>query len=439
MGAHVKYWIVALLLCLGSLSAVAAEHLYKTGNDTCEGWPRAPIAMAQGFCAGLVVSPPAEASQRVIAFPRLLLPLGGPNWLVTDMGHWSQHDGKVVKLTAEPGRPPVITVLFSGLYMPHGLAKGPDSKIYVGEATRIFRFDPKDTSPTVEPVLTGLKRDEAHPGLHPLTFFLFDANKDLLVTEGAPSDQCLKDGKPDGDKQCSQTEGDLIAAVRRYHFAGNGRWSASYTVEAKGLRNPLAMVRHSSGTLLAGDNGMDFPPADSPFEELNVLTRGSHYGWPYCYETAKPNPAWVAVAAMDCAGKAHTGAARLLPPHGAPLSALYYDGTMFPELRGQLLISLHGYRPAGARIVAFQVDSHGVPLLAPDAHYDAYVDKTGDLVTQKPYDGPAGQPLILTPGWNEVPGRPKGSPVGLAVAEDGAIWVAENTNGTILRIARDRP
>jgi len=27
----------------------------------------------------------------------------------------------------------------------------------------------------------------------------------------------------------------------------------------------------------------------------------------------------------------------------------------------------------------------------------------------------------------------------LAVAEDGAIWVAENTNATILRIARDRP
>jgi glucose/arabinose dehydrogenase len=35
--------------------------------------------------------------------------------------------------------------------------------------------------------------------------------------------------------------------------------------------------------------------------------------------------------------------------------------------------------------------------------------------------------------------HPKGSPVGLAVATDGAIWVAENNNGTILRIARDRP
>lgn len=433
-----KFRIAALLLCLGSFSAMAAEQ-YKTSGDTCDGWPRAPIGMAPGFCAGLVVMPPAEASQRIIAFPRLLLPLGGPNWLVTDMGHWNQHDGKVVKLTAQPGHAPVMTVLFSGLYMPHGLAKGPDGKVYVGEATRIFRFDPNDSAPAIELVLSGLKRDEAHPGLHPLTFFLFDANKDLLVTEGAPSDQCLKDGKPDGEKQCSQTEDDRIAAVRRYPYAGNGKWGTDYTVEAKGLRNPLAMVRHSSGTLLAGDNGMDFPPADTPFEELNVLTRGSHYGWPYCYETNKPNPVWAANAAMDCTSKTHTGAARLLPPHGAPLSALYYNGAMFPELRGRLLISLHGYRPAGARIVAFQVDRHGVPLLAPDAQYDSWADKTGDQVTHKPYDGPAGQPLILTPGWNEVAGRPKGSPVGLAVAGDGAIWVAENTNGTILRIARDRP
>ena len=63
---------------------------------------------------------------------------------------------------------------------------------------------------------------------------------------------------------------------------------------------------------------------------------------------------------------------RLLPPHGAPLSMLYYDGAMFPQLRGKLLIALHGYRPAGARIAAFTVDRRGIPLLTPNAHYDMY-------------------------------------------------------------------
>jgi glucose/arabinose dehydrogenase len=48
--------------------------------------------------------------------------------------------------------------------------------------------------------------------------------------------------------------------------------------------------------------------------------------------------------------------------------------------------------------------------------------------------------LLITPGWNNFDGsHPRGSPVGMAVAEDGAIWVAENNNATILRIARDRP
>ena len=60
--------------------------------------------------------------------------------------------------------------------------------------------------------------------------------------------------------------------------------------------------------------------------------------------------------------------------------------------------------------------------------------------TSLPYPGPASEPLLLTPGWNNVTGsHPMGAPLGLAVAEDGAIWVAEDRNATILRIARDQP
>jgi glucose/arabinose dehydrogenase len=35
--------------------------------------------------------------------------------------------------------------------------------------------------------------------------------------------------------------------------------------------------------------------------------------------------------------------------------------------------------------------------------------------------------------------RPAGAPVGLTIAKDGAIWVADDRNATILRIAVDRP
>jgi glucose/arabinose dehydrogenase len=91
-------------------------------------------------------------------------------------------------------------------------------------------------------------------------------------------------------------------------------------------------------------------------------------------------------------------------------------GTMFPQLRGRLLLSLHGYRSTGARIVAIDVDSSGVPRgTGPEAHVE-----------------------VLTPGWDFKAGvRPMGAPVGLAVAGDGAIWLADDRNAAILRIAAE--
>lgn len=445
-----KVRIAALLLCLGALHASATEKFYKTGAATCDGWPRAPIGMAKGFCAGIIVAPPADFEARTVRSPRVLLKLkDSDDFLLSDMGAWNSAGGKVFRIHAERGKPTVITPVLTGLYMPHYLAYGPGGKVYVNEQGRIFRFDPMAADPkaTIETVIADTPDTRKRFNFHPLSSFIFDANNDLLLSVGAPSDQCLvgppasKDGKPDGTAHCAQSEDDYMAAgIRRYAWAGDNKWSPTFTVMARGLRNSVAMVRHSSGTLLEADNGMDFPPADTPFEKLNVLKAGAHYGWPYCYDMTGTNPVWAPLHVMDCNSDAYTKPVRLLPPHGAPLSMLYYDGAMFPQLKGKLLISLHGYRPAGARIAAYTVDRNGIPLLAPNAHYDSYAGPNGDETVSKPYPGPASEPLLLTPGWNNVDGsRPKGSPLGLAVAGDGAIWVAENNNATVLRIARDKP
>ena len=430
--------------CVATLGAAGAERVYHTSDATCDGWPRAPIGMAPGFCAGIVVAPPADFDARTIRLPRVLLPLpGGKDFLVTDTGKWNSPGGALFRITAERGKPTVITPLLTGLYMPHAMARGPDGKVYVNEQGRIFRFDPLAADPkaTVETVIPNAPDTRTRYNFHPLSSFIFDTNDDMLLSVGAPSDQCLKDGKPDGTSGCAQSEGDYkAAAIRRYAYLGNGKWSPDFTIMAQGLRNSVALVRHSSGTLLEADNGMDFAPADTPFEKLNVLRQGAHYGWPYCYDMTGTNPAWASAHVMDCASAAYAKPVRLLPPHGAPLSMLYYDGAMFPQLRGKLLIALHGYRPAGSRIAAFAVDSRGIPLAAPNAHYDMYASPSGDEVASLPYAGPASEPLLLTPGWNNVDGvHPRGAPVGLAVSQDGAIWVAENTNATILRIARDQP
>jgi glucose/arabinose dehydrogenase len=441
-----KRFAAAILLAAGLLvPAHAVDRVtYQTGAATCDGFPKASIGMAPGFCAGLVVDPPVDFGARTIRMPRVLLALpGGKDFLVSDTGKWDGPGGKVWRITAERGKPAIITPVLTGLYMPHHMAFGPDGKVYVNEQGRIFRFDPAAADPqaSIETVIADAPDTRVHFSLHPLAGFMFDTNNDLLVSVGAPTDQCLKDGKPDGTTFCAQSEGDYkAAAIRRYAYLGAGKWSPSFTIMAQGLRNSVAMVRHSSGTLLEADNGEDFAPADTPFETLNVLHQGAHYGWPYCYDMTGTNPAWAPLHVMDCAGDAHAKPVRLLPPHGSPLSMLYYDGAMFPELRGKLLVSLHGYRVAGARIAAFAVDRRGVPLLHPNAHYDAYAGPEGDGTTSLPYPGPASEPLLLTPGWNKVSGsHPMGAPLGLAVAEDGAIWVAEDRNATVLRIARDQP
>ena len=111
--------------------------------------------------------------------------------------------------------------------------------------------------------------------------FIFDTNNDMLVSVGAPSDQCLvgppasKDGKPDGTTFCDQSEGDYMAAgIRRYKYLGDGKWSPHFTVMAQGLRNSVAMARHSSGTLLQAENSEDFPPADTPVRGIQCAQAG---------------------------------------------------------------------------------------------------------------------------------------------------------------------
>jgi len=434
---------LALLLMLPAAPALAAPYVLTPGQ-TCDGWPRLPIEMTPGLCAGPVVGPPPGTrgrSNRVLRMPRTLVQLPGGDWIVADLGGWDPGKGSVWRLRADPGRLVVLTPLLKRLTMPHGLGIGPDGLVYVGEMSRIIRFDPAAPLPatTVEVVVAGLPDNRLHDNRHPLSNFIFDANGDLLVNVGAPSDRCLVGGLPDGTPRCRQSEGaEALAGVRRYRYLGQGRWDSAYTILARGLRNSLALVRIPAGTILQAENSYDFDPAaDRPFEELNLLVEGGHYGWPYCFDLEATTPGWGGATDFGCRSVDHARPALLLPPHAAPLGMLVYDGRLLPQLRGRLLVSYHGYRPTGARIVAFELDGKGAPVATTRARYPAY--GTGGLVW-KPYPGPAAEPLVLTPGWQAVAGkRPMGAPVGLAVAADGALWVADDRNGTVMRVSVDRP
>ncbi len=433
----------ATLASLGILatmtSTAAAPQSYVKESTNCDGFPRLAVEMAPGLCMGLVMGPSQdEFHNRQLRTPRMLLQLAdGKRWLVTDLGGWTDKRGKVWLMEVGNPGPVKLKALVSGLALPHTVAMGPDGGIYVAEMNRIFRLD-ADTGATTT-VIDGLPGNRLHIGRHPLSHFTFDQNGDLLVNVGADTDQCTGAADSNATGVCQEAEGDdARAVIRRYAYIGAGRWNQTATIVARGLRNSLVLVRHQSGTLIQAENSYDFAPtADRPYDEINVIKQGGNYGWPYCYDLDQSTPAWAGTKAMDCSSLAHTKPVAYLPPHSAPLGALYYSGAMFPALTGKLLMSWHGYRPTGSRIVAFDVDAAGIPATVANPRYLEYADGGVKLMNYR--KGPAAEPTVLTPGWDFRLGKhPAGAPVGLTVAQDGAIWVADDRNAAILRIAIDR-
>ena len=431
----------ALLVAAPAMAAKVRPGYAPTPGALCGGYPRAPIGMAKGFCAGIVVAPPPAglfASKRMLHLPRTLLALPNGAFLVVDLGAWVPGKGAVWLMTPHPGRQPDWMLLQERLDMPHMAALGPDGRFYLGEMSRIVRIDPAATGPLTAPdvVVDGLPSNRLHPDRHPLSSFIFDTDNALLVNVGAGTDQCNAPPPANGGP-CAEREGDRPhAAIWRFAYLGDGKWAQAPTVLARGLRNSMGLVRHPSGAILQAENGIDLVSASEPYDAINRVVADGDYGWPYCIDMGVPAPGWTSQAA-HCAFVRRPVV--LLPPHGAPLDLVYYHGAMFPQLEGKLLVTLHGYRATGSRILALDVDAEGAPIAGAKATYEAY-RRPGVGPTRLPYRGPGPVAFNLTPNWDALKGvRPAGSPVGLAIAADGAIWVAEDRNGAILRIAWDGP
>ena len=447
--------LCALIAAAGPARAQGRGESYALGAGQCGPFPKLRITLQPGYCAGLVAG-----REDGLIFPRTIVQVPDTRFfVVADMGGWDPKQGRVLLLDPQAvGQR--LKVLLRGLDLPHGLAIGPDRRIHVGVADRIFRFDPLSPDPaaTVETIIQGL------PGLaptlsdgtrvkrnaHPLKHFVFDGAGRIFVNIGAPSDACATSRKE--TRPCAAGEGTSpFAAVWMFTPPSGGFFPAlrpdepgpPHEVFARGLRNSMALAVHPrSGLLLQGENARDMPDAGKPNEEINLLERGKHYGWPYCHDLTSVGAEYAAFLEASpvyrdlCANAAlYRPPHSVLPPHGAPLGMLYYDGEKFPDLQGKLIVALHGYRPTGSRVLVYATDARGLPRVAPPpvrynvscAASEVFAEN-GKPIAAAPY-------VELVSGWHRVAGiRPQGAPVGMAVASDGALWLVEDKNRTVIRI-----
>jgi len=182
-------------------------------------------------------------------------------------------------------------------------------------------------------------------------------------------------------------------------------------IYASGLRNPVGLAVHpATSELWASVNERDDLGDDLVPDYVTHVTEGGNYGWPWFYLGNHRDPHHGGKRA-DLEGKI-TVPDVLLQSHTAALDLAFYTGNKFPEeYHGDLFIAAHGSwnraRRTGYKIIRVRMkDGHAV------GEYEDFV--TGFVINEE-----------------EVWGRP----VGVAVANDGALLFTDDGNNRVWRVA----
>ncbi len=425
-------------------------------NRDCDGLPQLPIGSMQGTCLGLLADNVKYKKMGVnFKKPRKALELPMAHQiLVTDMGGWNAGKGILWLLAFESSHYrhlTSVTKVAEKLVLPHDIKRGKDGYIYLGEAHQITRFRIKDRRMVDREVVVANLPYPTGKYLHPLTSFVFLKNNDFLINIGSKTDDCglLKTSARAGHTANPECDEINEVGLRRYRYIEKtNHWDSQFDQYATGLRNSVALLVHPSGTILQGENSADLKDANEPYEEINVIEQGGYYGWPYClnrdlaFDTKQ-----MRFTKEVCEQINYKPPYSLMPPHVAPLDMMYYSGNRLSMLTGQLLMSWHGYRVVGNRLVSYSVNSKGLPILTDSESVSFMRDPIAPTIkfTQHFFAPKGGskqdaQHTEVISHWNSVKGvRPEGAPVGLLQLADGAILIVDDKNKALLRLSVGTP
>jgi len=294
------------------------------------------------------------------------------------------------------GRADGKRVLLDDLDKPHGVALH-DGWLYVAETGGVLRVRFDASTRTVSGAPERIVDDLPAGGRHYTRTVGVGPDEKLYVSIGSSCNVCVE-------------EDERRAAIVRYEIDGSGE-----RIYASGLRNAVGFAwQPSTGVLWATDNNRDLLGDDYPPCELNRITEGGFYGWPFANGNRERDPEYETGYDAEIASSippAHDFAA-----HTAPLGITFYDGESFPEgYRGAGFVALHGSWNRSEKI--------GFEVVA--IRFEADPAKPGGAaLREEPF-------LTGFLAGDEVSGRP----VDVAVGPDGALYVSDDYTGQIYRVS----
>jgi glucose/arabinose dehydrogenase len=291
----------------------------------------------------------------------------------------------------------VRSTFVTGLSNVHGIAVHGDF-FYATTPANIFRipYRPGDTQASAPPVRVGVANSLGDGAGHFTRNIAFSPDGQLFVAVGSRGNIAV--------------EPEVRASVQRFDANGGNQMTFG-----SGLRNPVGIAfRPGSNDLYVVVNERDGYGDGLVPDFLTRVQQGDFYGWPYAYLGPNPSAGTFGTQRPDMVARTKAPDV-LFEAHSAPLGLAFYDAQQFPaEYHGDAFVALHGSwnsgKPTGYKVVRVPF-VNGRP--------------TGEYVN------------FATGFWASGTTRAEvwGRPVGIVVARDGSLLIADDVGNAVWRIS----
>jgi glucose/arabinose dehydrogenase len=309
--------------------------------------------------------------------------------------------------------------------------------LYASSNTEVYRYKLNSDNKVIDPskpekIVKGLLDRHQHESKS----IALDNDGNIYVNIGAYSNDCQEKDRTKGSpgrKPCPIL--DSAGGIWQFKADKLDQTYGDGVHYATGLRNVVGLDWNSTtNSLFVMQHGRDglhdlFPDlfdakqsAELPAECMYELHKGSNCGWPYIfYDQIQHKKILCPEYGGDgkqTAGEDAQDPVIAFPGHMAPNGLLFYTGNMFPEkYKNGAFIAFHGSwnrapEPQKGYMVAFVPFKDGKP----SGDWEIFADDFaggGDFMS---------------------PGKAKHRPCGLAQGPDGALYVSDDSGGTIYKI-----